>query len=489
MRPQKVDRLKKTLEAAELKFLKNKEIESDAIAPALKYLDVRDREFAALICAVLAYGKVAHIKGSVERLLAPLGPKPVSTLLKLEASEINKKLSGWKHRFNTTSDAIHLLLLLKSIYEKEGSIESFACEDKFLSVRDLLENFVSKIEVRLMALSIKPNKSFWFFFSKPSSGSACKRLNLYLRWMAGTGPFDLKLWTKVPEEILMIPLDVHLLNQARSLRLTARKQADWKTVEEVTNKLKLLDEKRPTRFDFALCHLGITGRILTTLLAAFVMSCQAQPPKPEEQNLKAPIVVRRAPLTHQDEDRFLRAIKDDDVNQVHFFISVGADLNKNYKFPGALPETPLLAAIESRSRKSIRLLLDSGAKTDALEDPNNSELIAAILSRQELVALELTEKGNNVCKVLKDTGETALMSAARIGYASVVTRLVERGCPVNFQNEDGYTALMYAAEFGCNECVERLLNSGADPKLRNKAKRTAGMISSSKLRSELKKRL
>ncbi len=493
MKPERVKQLRAILEAAEIEFSENGEIDADPVGAAFKYKSPRDRELVAFVCAILAYGKVNHIKKSVANLLEPMGESPTFFLANTSMAKLRLTVRDWQHRFNTSDDALHLLLLLKSIYEREGSLENFICADVFVaheaSVKNILDTFVDRVGLRLKDLKLKPKKSFWFFFPKPSSGSACKRLNLYLRWMVGSGSFDLKLWSKVCESRLMMPLDVHLLNQARSLKLTRRKQADWKTVEEVTAKLRLLDEKKPTRFDFALCHLGINGRILSSLLALIFLFGCATVHEHETPPRQAPLVVKRSNFTKQDEDRFLRAVKDDDVNQVHFFISMGMDVNKNFVFGRNEKETALMASIEARSRNSLRLLLDSGAKPDVLDDPNDSELVAAILSRQDLVALELIDKGALVDKPLKVSGETPLMSAARAGFCGVVKQLLDRGAKSNTQNKEGYTALMYAAEYGHGECVEVLLASGAVTSTRNKAKKTAKNLASNKLSVDIRKKL
>jgi uncharacterized protein (TIGR02757 family) len=500
MKPQKIEELREILSQAEAKFLLTKEIETDAIAPALRYQDKRNKEFAAFVCAVLAYGKVAHINKSVRALLDPFGRTPVDFILRTPRELIELRLTGWKHRFNTQEDAFHLMLILKSIYETEKSLESFICVDEDCeSVKTLLENFVLKIEKRAKKLRLKPKKSFWFLFPRPSSGSACKRMNLYLRWMVGRGPFDLQLWDSLNERHLLIPLDVHLLNQARSLKLTKRKQADWKTVEEVTDKLRLLDKNNPTRFDFALCHLGIKGKILASILALFVFSGCQTVETIREDNIKAqeavavtaPVKVaeKKSKFTQQDKARFLRAIKDDDVVQVRFFISMGLDLNETFKFAGAEPETALSAAIGAKSKKSLRLLLDAGAKPDALEDPNNTELISAILDRQKTLALELIEKGAKPDRALHETKETALMSASRTGLCDVTEQLLKKKAKVDLQNDDGYTALMYAAEYGHEKCVEVLLGGGANIALKNEAGKTAGQLASEKLSSVLINRL
>lgn len=500
MKPKEVERLLEMLSQAEQKFLITKEIETDAIAPALRYKDKRNKEFAAFVCAVLAYGKVAHINKSVRALLDPFGRTPVDFLLRTPNELVEMRLTGWKHRFNTQDDAFQLMLLLKSIYEREKSLESFICVDENReNVKDLIENFVLKVEKRLKELRIKPKKSFWFFFPRPSSGSACKRMNLYLRWMVGRGPFDLQLWDSLSEKDLLIPLDVHLLNQARSLKLTKRKQADWKTVEEVTDKLRFLDKDNPTRFDFALCHLGIKGKILTSLVTMFLISACQTAQSLHEDNVKqqeavavtAPVKVaaKKAKFTQQDNARFLRAIKDDDVVQTRFFISMGIDLNENFEFPGEAPETALSAAIGARSKKSLKLILDAGAKPDVLKDPNSTELIMAILDRQRETALELIARGAEGDRAIKETGETALMSASRTGVCDVASKIIEKKAKVDLQNADGYTALMYASEYGHEKCVESLLGAGASPALKNEAGKTAGHLASEKLSASVLKRL
>jgi ankyrin repeat protein len=252
-----------------------------------------------------------------------------------------------------------------------------------------------------------------------------------------------------------------------------------------------LDEDNPTRFDFALCHLGINGKILASLAALFLLaSCQtAAPPAPAESMHKVSAVTRPVTFTKQDGDRFLRAIRDDDIRQVRFFIAMGIDINKTYKVPEYPPETALSAAIDSRSEKSLATLFAAGVKPDALDDPDNSELIAAILSRQESVARRLIELGAAIDKKLSGSGETALMSAARVGLCGVLKALVDHGSRVNARNEDGYTALMYAAEYGHGDCVETLASAGADRKARNRAGKTARELASKDLSERIRKLL
>lgn len=260
MKPERARYLKKLLEETHERFVHSNEIMNDAITPALEYSRVDDREFAAFVCAVLAYGKVSHIQASVRKVLEPLEKRPVERLLVLNHREMKRMYKNWSHRFNNSNDIVLLLSLLQQIYSQHGSLERFVKPKSSESVHELLERLIAKMATLSPApFSRFPREgsSFWFFLPRPSMGSACKRLNLFLRWMVGTSEMDLGLWKTYSKANLLIPVDTHVLRQARSLRLTKRKTADWVTAMEITEKLRLLDPTDPTRFDFALCHIGI----------------------------------------------------------------------------------------------------------------------------------------------------------------------------------------------------------------------------------------
>jgi uncharacterized protein (TIGR02757 family) len=98
-----------------------------------------------------------------------------------------------------------------------------------------------------------------YFFTRPSTGSACKRLNLFLRWMSRTDGVDAGGWTLVPRRQLVVPLDTHTIRVGRCLRLTRRASPGWKMAAEITAALRVLDPDDPVRYDFALCHLSMMG--------------------------------------------------------------------------------------------------------------------------------------------------------------------------------------------------------------------------------------
>jgi uncharacterized protein (TIGR02757 family) len=96
-----------------------------------------------------------------------------------------------------------------------------------------------------------------FFFPSPEGGSACKRLNLYLRWMVRRDGLDFGLWRGMSPARLVIPLDTHVARIAANIGLTTRRTAGWPMAMEVTAGLRELDPLDPVKYDFAICRLGI----------------------------------------------------------------------------------------------------------------------------------------------------------------------------------------------------------------------------------------
>jgi uncharacterized protein (TIGR02757 family) len=99
----------------------------------------------------------------------------------------------------------------------------------------------------------------FYFFPRPSGGSACKRINLFLRWMVRKDAVDPGGWTGVHPRQLIVPLDTHTIRAGRCLRLTRRVTPGWKMAADITDALRRLDPDDPVRYDFALCHLSMMG--------------------------------------------------------------------------------------------------------------------------------------------------------------------------------------------------------------------------------------
>ena len=217
------------------------------------YPDVRDRELVALISSSLAYGRVAQILKSVAQILRKMDNRPWSFLLNTSKGAILKLFADFKHRFTTGEEMAFMLLGAKRIIESFGSIhECFMAgfhddQDSILSglsylVREL-GNTVPEMKNSLLPL--------------PSGGSACKRWNLFLRWMIRKDSIDPGGWAGVHPSKLIIPLDTHMHNICLRLNITNRKQADMRTALQITDAFREIAPHDPVRYDFALTRLGI----------------------------------------------------------------------------------------------------------------------------------------------------------------------------------------------------------------------------------------
>ncbi len=231
------------------------------------YEDVRDREIVALMASFLAYGRVAQILKSVGRVLEQM-PAPAIFLERSSPDTIRSAFAEFRHRFTSGEALASLLIGAKRVIHHYGSLSaSFKAglSDTHDTVLPALAVFV-----RELAKGTGPSKIFPL--PSPADGSACKRPNLFLRWMVRRDAVDPGGWDHVPASKLIVPLDTHMLRMSRALRLTRRKQADIRTAEEVTVAFRQFAPEDPVRYDFALTRLGIRH---DTDLGAFLGRCLA----------------------------------------------------------------------------------------------------------------------------------------------------------------------------------------------------------------------
>ncbi|NLE02343.1 MAG: TIGR02757 family protein [Fibrobacter sp.] len=218
----------------------------------------KDREISGLVAALMAYGRVEIIIRNLNVLFQCTGPDIVDFTLNTTYSKKLKVFKGFKHRFNDHTDISILFQSIAEIIEKYGSIEALFVEAGQVPVVDALNQFSSKMKALGEKIGKESRKSFQYLFPSPSSGSACKRLNMYLRWMVRPkDSIDLGIWRKVSPSVLIIPVDTHIAQIARNLKLTSRKNADWKMAEEITASLRKFDPFDPVKYDFSLCRAGM----------------------------------------------------------------------------------------------------------------------------------------------------------------------------------------------------------------------------------------
>ena len=227
-----------------------------------------DREVVGLIASSLAYGNVRQIKRSIGLVLEAVGEGAAAAIDRLEPRAMARRLVTFKHRFNDARDVACLLFFIRQMRAQHGSVEGF-----FRAVHDAREADVGpaliSFTARTLALdhgglygrgALPAAAGVRFFFPSPASGSACKRLNLYLRWMVRREGVDLGVWRGVDPAGLVIPLDAHVLAIARRVRLTRYRSPGWPMAMDITRRLRALDPADPVKYDFAFHRMGLWKR-------------------------------------------------------------------------------------------------------------------------------------------------------------------------------------------------------------------------------------
>jgi len=236
-------------------------LEMDPLKCVRRFTDPSQIEIAGLIASCLAYGRVEKIIQSVESVIDITSYDIHSFVVNTSFKEKKKLLGHIIHRFNSGRDIAVLLEAVKSVIKSYGSLENLFISsfNEGYNLKEAASGFVSVIKKYSPVSKDKRNGSYFeYLLPSPSSGSACKRLNMYFRWMVRSGDgIDLGIWSRVSPSILIMPVDVHVARAAKVLTLTSRKSADWKMAEEITAQLRKIDPDDPVKYDFSLCRFGM----------------------------------------------------------------------------------------------------------------------------------------------------------------------------------------------------------------------------------------
>jgi uncharacterized protein (TIGR02757 family) len=257
-------------------------VQGDPVELVHAYSDPIDVEVAGLLCAALAYGRVDLFKPRLAALLRALGPSPGATARDAAPSELLRRCADFAYRMTGPRDVACLLHGAGRIARAHGSLGAFfaARWRASGSLRIALGDFVDELcaaDFTALLGQRGPTRRLKHLLPHPARGSACKRLNLFLRWMVrGPDGVDFGLWD-VPRSALVVPLDTHVHRIGRFIGLTRRKDLSWRTAEEVTRRLRALDQDDPVRFDFALSHLGISGQCASRRDARRCADCSLKP--------------------------------------------------------------------------------------------------------------------------------------------------------------------------------------------------------------------
>ena len=230
-------------------------ISADPVSIPHLFSKKQDIEISGLFAAVLAWGQRKTIINKSRELMNMMDNAPYDFILHHSDNDL-KPLQDFKHRTFNGTDTLYFISFLKYFYQKHDSLE-LAFNPTGKDGWDA-EKGLAQFHEKFFSLDYAPSRTRKHI-ATPVRKAACKRLNMYLRWMVRKDDkgVDFGLWDSISPADLICPCDLHVDRVARKLGMITRKQTDWLTAMELTHNLKELDPNDPVKYDFALFGLGI----------------------------------------------------------------------------------------------------------------------------------------------------------------------------------------------------------------------------------------
>ena len=259
--------IRDVLEKLYKRYNRRELISPDPLQFLYRYSNPADIEIAAFLASALAYGRVQQIEKSLNNLLGRMGDSPSEFVINFDRNK-RRTLKDFKHRFTTGDDISDLLTLLRTIINRCGSIEQYFALGYNPGERNIipaLSKFCnSLLEIQAAGGKGQPTRGLKYLLVSPAGGSACKRLNLFLRWMVRDDDVDTGLWKSIEKARLIVPIDVHMGRLCKILGLYDRRTVSLSAAEEITESFAEIEPADPVKYDFALSRIGIlencTGR-------------------------------------------------------------------------------------------------------------------------------------------------------------------------------------------------------------------------------------
>jgi len=252
--------IKDVLEKLYRKYNHRDFIEPDPLQFVYRYDNPTDMEVAAFLAADLAYGRVEQIQKSLTDLFERMGDSPYAFVRGFSKAE-QESLKGFKHRFTTHQDISDLLMSLKKVLNKYAGIEEFFIQGYNPDDRNIipaLSKFCnSLLDMYAAEHNPKTSRGLKYLLVNPAKGSACKRLNLFLRWMVRDDDVDTGLWKSLDKAKLIVPIDVHMGRLCKILGLYNRKAVSLPTAIKITEGFAEIEPADPVKYDFSLSRVGI----------------------------------------------------------------------------------------------------------------------------------------------------------------------------------------------------------------------------------------
>jgi uncharacterized protein (TIGR02757 family) len=281
-----VENLKAFLDSKVAQYNQPGFIANDPVCIPHMFSKKQDIEIMGFWAATLAWGQRVTIINKCKQLIALMDGAPHDFIMNHQEPDL-KKLLHFKHRTFNDIDTLYFIAFFRYHYERHQSLE-----DAFIPAKSpissqpgvmvspsnhggkaLAPSFDAAQDDSLVERSLNHFRSYFFSLpdfphrtkkhvSSPSQKSTCKRLNMFLRWMVrkDDNGVDFGIWNQLKMYDLVIPCDLHVDRVARKLNLITRKQTDWQTAVELTERLRAFDPADPVKYDFALFGLGIEER-------------------------------------------------------------------------------------------------------------------------------------------------------------------------------------------------------------------------------------
>ena len=235
-------------------------IENDPVCIPHSFRQRQDIEISGFVAAVLAWGQRKTIINKCREFLSYMDNAPYDFVRFHQEADLRPFLN-FKHRTFNATDALYFIEFFRHFYQQHDSLE-----DAFLvginADSEHVETGLVNFQRQFFSLPEAPERTKKHV-ATPARKSACKRINMFLRWMVRQDDrgVDFGLWRRLHPAQLICPCDVHVDRVARRLGLITRKQTDWQTAVELTQQLRQFDPSDPVKYDFALFGLGVEWRM------------------------------------------------------------------------------------------------------------------------------------------------------------------------------------------------------------------------------------
>jgi len=256
-----IENLKSFLDSKVAQYNRPDFIKNDPVSIPHLFSKKQDIEIMGFWAATLAWGQRVTIINKCKELIALMDGAPYDFIMNHQEPDL-KKLLRFKHRTFNDIDTLYFISFFRYHYSKYESLEEAFTPSVILSDSEesivKVESALNHFRTYFFSLPEYPNRTKKHV-SSPSQKSTCKRLNMFLRWMVRKDDcgVDFGIWNKIKPSELIMPCDLHVDRVARKLQLITRKQTDWQTAVELTERLREFDPVDPVKYDFALFGLGI----------------------------------------------------------------------------------------------------------------------------------------------------------------------------------------------------------------------------------------